>query len=134
MRKITIILFLLSYHSRIFAVVVNIEGLTSAKGQVCLTVMIENKNTLWQEEFKVCQIAKAGRMSFEIPNQTKPYALKAYHDTNQNEKIDYYFFLFPKEGLGYSKIESPFRDFSLTDALLNPNLALVTVHMHYLLH
>ncbi|NJR72524.1 MAG: DUF2141 domain-containing protein [Scytonema sp. CRU_2_7] len=99
-----------SFSAEQSSVTVNLSGLRSQKGNIVVC--------LWRQQnkdFPICSnkasfqhvTAKATASTIEVQFQNVPsgdYAISAFHDENQNGKIDKGFMGRPKEGIGFSNM------------------------------
>lgn len=82
---------------------VRVNNIPNDKGKVILAVYASKKEFLANSYRHLEFPAKAGELEFileDLPRQA--YALMAYHDENDNNTVDTYFFGLPKEYYGFS--------------------------------
>jgi uncharacterized protein (DUF2141 family) len=84
-------------------ITINFEGMKSNKGNLFVAIY-NTKNSFLKKQFKgdITKIAdkKATIILKDIP--TGEYAVSAFHDANDNKKMDTNFFGIPKEPIGIS--------------------------------
>lgn len=78
---------------------IEISGIRSNEGKIMLQLLDENQKILTQ---KMCEI-KNNKSVISIPNLNRDkYAIRYYHDENQNGKMDANLVGKPTEGYGFS--------------------------------
>jgi uncharacterized protein (DUF2141 family) len=117
--------------------IVVVEGLRNAKGDVELTVYDNPKQ--WPNGKAVADVkaaARPGAVTFTIRNLPPgTYGVTAFHDENSNGKLDTNFFGFPLEGFAFSNNVHPFLSspaFKAAAIQLDASDETITMHMQYL--
>lgn len=86
---------------------VTIKGINSNFGQIRITVCKAEEFENQVCDLKQLVAAVPGEISVQFPNiEAGAYAIKAYHDQNDNNKLDRGLFgLIPTEGYAFSRIQ-----------------------------
>lgn len=104
---VTLLLFMASYAisfaQNAQAIEVNFTGIKSNKGKLFVE-LYNTKNSFLKKPFKTAIVSiedlKSTVIFKNIP--VGEYAISAFHDENDNKKMDTYFFGIPKEPIGIS--------------------------------
>lgn len=109
---------------------VRVSNIPNDKGKVCLAVFTSKEDFL-SKNYRFLELpAQTGDLEFVLDSlPLQAYALMAYHDENDNNTVDSYFFGLPKENYGFSKnARSAFGPPSFEDAkfMLDKSQKLVT--------
>ena len=136
-------LSLLVFSLPLFAAVlqVSITGIDVASGGHIMIGVYESQATFLKDDGRIAEArlsvskAKAGIITaqFELP-VGKTYAVAAYHDANDNKKLDENFFGIPQEGYGCTNnARGTFGPPSFDDAaiLLNQENQLTSFYLSY---
>ena len=102
--KTTTLLSLISFNSDATNLVVSINSINSDEGKILAQVFKGKDNYKnGKAEASIIIPAKKGENSFSFQNLTDgEYAVRLFHDTNDNNNLDTNVFGMPTEGYGFS--------------------------------
>lgn len=90
-------------HSKKADLIVKVQNIQNDKGSIRVHLYDSKEDYLKKSCKEIVKPAKAGEMELIFENiPMKAYALVAYHDENDNDEVDTYFFSLPKESYGFS--------------------------------
>lgn len=104
---LTLIILLFSYtnvfaQEETYTITVNFTGIKSNKGKL-LVGLYDSKKTFLKEQVKGAIVKISNQKATATFNVTAgEYAISAFHDKNDNKKMDTNFFGIPKEDIGTS--------------------------------
>lgn len=81
-----------------------IDNVRNARGKILVAVCPQNKFLKENCAYNGEATARPGTVTVTVPNvPAGDYAAQAFHDENNNERVDQGFLGIPKEGVGFSR-------------------------------